>query len=71
MHSDVPAQYISRVRYHVVEILRTAVALMQHVSGQPSQPNMEVPTPKVTLLSPFLGYVILSAVDVLSVGSNI
>lgn len=42
---------------------------MRHVSDQLSQPSMEVPTPKVTLLRPFLDYVLLSAVDVPSVAS--
>lgn len=69
MRSDVLVQYIHRARYHAVEILRIAIAVMQHASDQPSRTSTEVPSPKVMLLSPFLGYVILSAVDVLSAAS--
>lgn len=68
MRSEFLVQYIHRARYHAVEILRIAIAVMQHASDQSSR-TAEVPSPKATLLSPFLGYVILSAVDVLSAAS--
>lgn len=68
MRSEVLVQYIHRARYHAVEILRIAIAVMQHTSDQSSR-TAEVPSPKATLLSPFLGYVILSAIDLLSAAS--
>ncbi|KAI9375944.1 hypothetical protein BJX61DRAFT_23651 [Aspergillus egyptiacus] len=60
-------QYVHTARNHAVEILRTALALVRYASEYDiSQVATEPATPKPTLLCPFLAYVILSAVDVLS-----
>ncbi|KAJ5223682.1 hypothetical protein N7468_008224 [Penicillium chermesinum] len=56
LRPDVLIQYVHRARYHAVETLRIAMAVMQYTNEGP----------RTALLSPFLGYVILSAVDVLS-----
>lgn len=69
IRSEILVQYIHRARYHSVEILRIATAVMQHASDQLSRANTEAPSSKMTVFSPFLGYVILSAVDVLSAAS--
>lgn len=67
MRSEVLVQYIHRARYHAVEILRIAIAIMQYTNDlQLSRTNTEAPSPKMALLSPFPGYVVLSAIDVLS-----
>lgn len=56
LRPDVLIHYVHRARYHAVETLRIALSVMQYTSE----------TRQSALLSPFLGYVILSAVDVLS-----
>ncbi|KAJ5146382.1 uncharacterized protein N7515_000946 [Penicillium bovifimosum] len=65
LRQDLLSQFIHRARYHAVEILRISLTFTQyikdlvpprHTAEQPSQP---------TPLNPFLGYIILSAVDVL------
>ncbi|KAL4886227.1 hypothetical protein BJY04DRAFT_229347 [Aspergillus karnatakaensis] len=62
-------QYVHAARNHAAEILRTALALIRYVSEyDTSQLATDPATPKGSLLNPFLGYVILSAVDVLSAG---
>ncbi|KAJ5104617.1 hypothetical protein NUU61_001964 [Penicillium alfredii] len=69
LRPEVLAQYIHRARYHAVEILRIALAFDQYSTElTPSRPSPDNNTPsgKTTLLNPFSGYVILSAVDVLS-----
>ncbi|KAL4864176.1 hypothetical protein BDV12DRAFT_16118 [Aspergillus spectabilis] len=65
-------QYVHAARNHAAEILRTALALLRYASEyEVSQRAMDPVTPKGSLLNPFLGYVILSAVDVLSAGGLI
>jgi hypothetical protein len=67
LRSEVLIQYIHRARYHAVEILRIALAVVQYAHDvQASRSAADTSSPNVTLLSPFLGYVVLSAVDVLS-----
>ncbi|KAJ5148871.1 hypothetical protein N7448_000449 [Penicillium atrosanguineum] len=67
LRSELLTQYIHRARYHAVETLRIALAVTQYANEMHSaQSPPETPSPKVTLLSPFLGYAVLSAVDVLS-----
>ncbi|KAL4918477.1 hypothetical protein BDW62DRAFT_65563 [Aspergillus aurantiobrunneus] len=62
-------KYVHTARNHAAEILRTALALERYASECNVSPMTIEPVPsKGTLLNPFLGYVILSAVDVLSVG---
>ncbi|KAL4777981.1 hypothetical protein BJX76DRAFT_363165 [Aspergillus varians] len=62
-------KYVHTARNHAAEILRTALALERYASDYNVSPMTADPVaPKGTLLNPFLGYVILSAVDVLSAG---
>ncbi|KAL2826006.1 hypothetical protein BDW59DRAFT_69235 [Aspergillus cavernicola] len=69
LRSGVAKQYVHTARNHAAEILRTALALVRYASEyDASQMVTDLVAPKGTLLSPFLGYVILSAVDVLSAG---
>jgi hypothetical protein len=59
-------QYIHRARYHAVEIIRIALTFDQYSKEiVSSRPSTEPSSPQLTLLNPFLGYLILSAVDVL------
>ncbi|KKK12851.1 hypothetical protein AOCH_004043 [Aspergillus ochraceoroseus] len=63
------SKYIRTVRNHAVEILRTALALLRYAAEYDvSQITMDSMPSKGNILSPFLGYVMLSAVDVLSAG---
>ncbi|KAL4903388.1 hypothetical protein BDW74DRAFT_186061 [Aspergillus multicolor] len=66
-------QYVHTARNHAAEILRTALALERYASDSNVSPLTAEPTPKIgsLLLDPFVGYVILSAVDVLSAGGLI
>ncbi|CBF74045.1 hypothetical protein AN8177.2 [Aspergillus nidulans FGSC A4] len=63
-------QYVHTARNHAAEILRTALALERYASDHNVSPMTADPTPRseTLLLDPFLGYIILSAVDVLSAG---
>lgn len=66
LRSDVLAEYVHRARYHAVETLRIAVAALQYAKElEASQSSAEF-SPRGIFLNPFLGHVILSAVDVLS-----
>ncbi|KAJ5512234.1 hypothetical protein N7463_001786 [Penicillium fimorum] len=66
LRPEILGQYIHRARYHAVEILRISLTFDQYAKEiNPSRYNTETST-SLTLLNPFLGYVILSAVDVLS-----
>lgn len=72
LRSEVLAQYVHRARYHAVETLRIALAVIQYAHDvQSSRSRTGVPSPKVTFLSPFLGYVVLPAVDVLSAAGHV
>ncbi|KAL5047335.1 hypothetical protein BDW71DRAFT_196784 [Aspergillus fruticulosus] len=66
-------QYVHTARKHAAEILRTALALSRYASDYNVSPLTADPTPKAgtLLLDPFLGYVTLSAIDVLSAGGLI
>ncbi|KAJ5908534.1 hypothetical protein N7495_001216 [Penicillium taxi] len=66
LRSEVLVQYIHRARFHAVEILRIALAFFQASEIQYSRITAENLTPTTNMLSPFLGYVILSAADLLS-----
>ncbi|KAJ6107515.1 hypothetical protein N7523_008838 [Penicillium sp. IBT 18751x] len=67
LRSELLVQYIHRARYHAVETLRIALAVAQFANDRLSaRSSPETSSPKLTLLSPFLGYAVLSAVDVLS-----
>ncbi|KAJ6110450.1 hypothetical protein N7486_002685 [Penicillium sp. IBT 16267x] len=59
LRSEILVQYIHRARFHAVEALRIAMAVLPYTSPDASGLH-------VTLLSPSIGYVVLSAVDVLS-----
>lgn len=64
-------QYIHNARHHAVEILRICLALTQYASDhhhhhQSSRPVPEALSLRTAHLNPFLGYVILAAVDALS-----
>lgn len=72
LRSEVLIEYIHRARYHAVETLRIALAVVQYAHDvQASRTATDTSSPNVTLLSPFLGYVVLSAVDVLSAGGMV
>lgn len=67
LRPEVLVQYIHRARYHAVETLRVALAIVQHATETRStQPGADLPARTATPLNPFLGYMALSAVDVLS-----
>ncbi|KAJ5689244.1 hypothetical protein N7462_003636 [Penicillium macrosclerotiorum] len=67
LRSEVLTQYIHRARYHAVEILRIGHAIIHFSSEiQSSRSSADSQLPDMILPSPFLGYVVLSAVDVLS-----
>lgn len=61
-------KYVHTARNHAAEILRTALALERYASGYNVSPMTTEPSSKEILINPFLGYVVLSAVDVLSAG---
>ncbi|KAL3462595.1 hypothetical protein BJX64DRAFT_139414 [Aspergillus heterothallicus] len=64
-------QYVHTARNHAAEILRTALALGRYASEYDVSSMITDPvSPKGTLLNPYLGYIILSAVDVLSAGGQ-
>ncbi|KAE8144662.1 hypothetical protein BDV25DRAFT_134476 [Aspergillus avenaceus] len=61
--------HVHTTRNHAAEILRLSLTVMRYASEyEPSRLVMEPATARGTILSPYLGYVILSAVDVLSAG---
>jgi hypothetical protein len=66
LRSDVLAEYVHRARYHAVETLRIAVAALQYAKELESSQSSAEFSPRGIFLNPFLGHVILSAVDVLS-----
>ncbi|KAG0155698.1 hypothetical protein PDIDSM_2871 [Penicillium digitatum] len=67
LRPEILGQYIHRARYHAVEILRISLTFDQYAKKIiPSRHNTETSISQILLLNPFLGYVILSAVDVLS-----
>ncbi|KAJ5958195.1 uncharacterized protein N7479_005345 [Penicillium vulpinum] len=67
LRPEILGQYIHRARYHAVEILRISLTFDQYAKRIiPSRLSTEPPMSHSTLLNPFLGYVILSAIDVLS-----
>ncbi|KOS37035.1 hypothetical protein ACN38_g12190 [Penicillium nordicum] len=67
LQPEILGQYIHRARYHAVEILRISLTFDQYAKKiVPSRHNTETFICQSTLLNPFLGYVILSAVDILS-----
>ncbi|KAJ5343985.1 hypothetical protein MYU51_002037 [Penicillium brevicompactum] len=67
LRPEVLVQYIHRARYHAVEIIRIALAFDQYSKEfKSSRLATESSSPQLTLLNPFLGYLILSAVDVLA-----
>lgn len=66
LRPEMLAQYIHRARYHAVEIIRIALAFDQYSKDiKSSQLATESSASQIALLNPFLGYLILSAVDVL------
>ncbi|KAJ5108595.1 hypothetical protein N7456_005270 [Penicillium angulare] len=66
LRPDILVQYIHRARYHAVESLRVALTIIPYLNTMQSRSNADVSGPNTTIISPFIGYVILSAVDVLS-----
>lgn len=66
LRSDVLAEYVHRARYHAVETLRIAVATLQYAKETEASQNFADSSPIGSFLNPFLGHVILSAVDILS-----
>ncbi|KAL4888582.1 fungal-specific transcription factor domain-containing protein [Aspergillus ambiguus] len=62
-------RYIHTTRSHAVEVLRICFALFNYTKEyESSRMVLDTPHPKGIILNPFMGYVILSAVDVLSAG---
>ncbi|KAJ5947629.1 hypothetical protein N7466_000644 [Penicillium verhagenii] len=59
LRSEILVQYIHRARYHAVEALRIATAILPYTSTDTTGLDS-------VLLSPSIGYLVLSAVDVLS-----
>lgn len=66
LRSDVLTEYIHRARYHAVETLRIAVTALQYTTEFEASQVSTDPSPRGIPLNPFLGHVILLAVDVLS-----
>lgn len=67
LRAEVLTHYIHHARYHAMEILRIVLAFDQYARDiDSSRFSADPSSPKTSLLNPFLGYVILSAVDVLS-----
>ncbi|KAJ5795173.1 hypothetical protein N7457_001772 [Penicillium paradoxum] len=67
LQPEVLGRYIHRARYHAVEILRISLTFDEYAKDIiQSRHNIEPSVSHMTFLNPFLGYVILSAVDVLS-----
>lgn len=62
---EVLAHHIHRARYHAVEILRIANTFLPQTGEFQSRSN-DAPSFPVRVLNPFLHYVILSAIDLLS-----
>ncbi|KAL5338059.1 hypothetical protein BJX70DRAFT_215935 [Aspergillus crustosus] len=72
LRPEMGKQYVHAARNHAAEILRTTLALLRYTPEYDVvQMTMDPVTPKASLLNPFLGYVILSAIDVLSAGGLI
>ncbi|KAG2412854.1 hypothetical protein HFD88_010411 [Aspergillus terreus] len=62
-------RYIHTTRSHAVEVLRLCLALFRYAAEyESSRMVLDAAQPRGILLNPFLGYVIVSAVDVLSAG---
>ncbi|KAL4804919.1 hypothetical protein BDV18DRAFT_152882 [Aspergillus unguis] len=68
LRPGIARKYVHAARNHAAEILRTALALERYASDYNVSPMTIEPPAKGSLLNPFLGYVILSAIDVLSAG---
>ncbi|CAG8013372.1 unnamed protein product [Penicillium olsonii] len=66
LRPEMLVQYIHRARFHAIEIIRIALAFDQYSKEiKSSRLATEPSAPQISLLNPFLGYLILSAVDVL------
>ncbi|KAJ5562952.1 hypothetical protein N7461_001713 [Penicillium sp. DV-2018c] len=66
LRPDLLSRFIHRARYHAVEILRISLAFTQYTKDLTSHRQSAEQPLQTPLLNPFLGYIILSAVDVLS-----
>lgn len=66
LQPEILVQYIHRARYHAVETLRIALAVVQYNTELQSRASVDPSISPVTLLGPFVGYMALSAVDILS-----
>lgn len=65
-------RFICRARHHAVEILQICLMLLQHVSEHGSSgPGEELELLQTMAFNPFMGYMVLSAVDVLSAAGAI
>ncbi|RDW93068.1 Zn(II)2Cys6 transcription factor [Aspergillus mulundensis] len=66
-------QYVHTARNHAAEILRTALALERYAFDPNVSPLTTEPISKIgsPFIDPFVGYVVLSAIDVLSAGGLI
>ncbi|KAI2793953.1 hypothetical protein POX_a00541 [Penicillium oxalicum] len=72
LRPEVLARHIHRARYHAVEILRIALAVVQYAHDvQASRSTSDSSSAHGTLLGPFLAHVVVSAVDVLSAGGMV
>lgn len=60
-------RFICRARHHAVEILQICLMFLQHVSEHGSSgPGAELESFRTMAFNPFVGYMVLSAADVLS-----
>ncbi|KAI2976496.1 transcriptional regulator family: Fungal Specific TF [Aspergillus niger] len=67
IRAEIIERHIRTTRTHAVEILQISLALMRCAADyEPSRIVLEPGTARGTILNPFLGYVIVSATDVLS-----
>ncbi|KAF7716414.1 Fungal Zn(2)-Cys(6) binuclear cluster domain-containing protein [Penicillium ucsense] len=72
LRSEILVRHIHQARYHAVEILRIALAVVQYAHDvQASRAASDSSPAHGTLLGPFLAYVVVAAVDVLSAGGMI
>ncbi|RAL09196.1 Zn(II)2Cys6 transcription factor [Aspergillus homomorphus CBS 101889] len=72
MRVEAISQHIHAARTHAADILRMAKALVRYASEyEPTRILVEPSSAKGAILNPFLGYVILSAIDVISAAGRL
>ncbi|RAH48420.1 Zn(II)2Cys6 transcription factor [Aspergillus brunneoviolaceus CBS 621.78] len=72
IRAEVVSQHIHAARTHAADILRMTKALVQYATEyEPTRILMEPSSAKGAILNPFLGYVILSAIDIISAAGRL